>query len=95
MNIENTRYFILNWISKEKEQHRNGRSNKTKKQNNSKEKKNIPEWINIKKNERTRILLSNERDSVVQTEKKLRVQEKTRYSRQKRTRTNYKGMSWR
>ena len=41
MNIKNTKYLILNRVSKRKRQHRGERSNKTRKQDNSGEKKDI------------------------------------------------------
>ena len=65
MDIENTRYFILDRVSKRKRQHRDERSNKTRKQDNSKEKKNIFEWIDIKQSKEIEISFLNERDLVV------------------------------
>ena len=65
MNIENTGYFILNWISKRKRQHKDERSNKTRKQDDSKRKKDILEWINIEKDKDIKIPFSNKYDSVI------------------------------
>ena len=64
MDVEDTEHFVSDRISKEKEQYWNGCSDKTRKQDNSKRKKNILEWINIRTSQETRISFSNERDSI-------------------------------
>ena len=65
MDIKNTEYSISDRISKRERQYRNRCSNKTRKQDNFKRKKNILERINVEKSKDTRISFSNERDSIM------------------------------
>ena len=67
MNTRNIEHSLSNRISKEKEQYSNGRSNKTRKSDNSKRKKNIPQRVDVKTSQKTRISFPNKRDSTTTT----------------------------
>ena len=94
MNIKNSRYFLSNWIPKEKRQYRDKCSDQTKKQDNSKREKNILKWIDIRTGQRTRISLSNEYSSVTQTKQTMKIQRQDSHSRQGKTREYPERMSW-